>query len=89
MVLTVRRRAPASHLTEPHPSMMPHSHLMASKCDSELSLPQERVKYVVVDNPEAVYIPALPFSILRPCARVTPKDHPRAPEKPLADIQRF
>ena len=34
--------------------MMPHGHQMASKCDSELSLPQERVKYVVVGNPEAV-----------------------------------
>ena len=27
---------------------------MASKCDSELSLPQERAKYVVVGIPEAV-----------------------------------
>ena len=34
--------------------MMRHAHQMASKCDSELSLPQERVKYVVVGNPEAV-----------------------------------
>ena len=34
--------------------MMRHGHQMASKCDSELSLPQERVKYVVVGNPEAV-----------------------------------
>ena len=34
--------------------MMPHGHQMASKCDSELSLPHERVKHVVVGNPEAV-----------------------------------
>ena len=34
--------------------MMRHGHQMASKCDSELNLPQERVKCVVVGNPEAV-----------------------------------
>ena len=36
--------------------MVRYSLLMASKCDSELSLPQECVKYVdvVVGDPEAV-----------------------------------
>ena len=47
---------------------------MASKCDSELSLPQERVTYVVVGNPEAVVGTSIAFHDLG--ARVAPKDHP-------------
>ena len=45
---------PGSRVTSHHSTMMRHGHQMAFKCDSKLSLPQERVKYVVVGNPEAV-----------------------------------
>ena len=38
---------------------------MALKGDSELSLPQERVKYVVVGNPEAVVGTSTAFYDLR------------------------
>jgi len=53
---------------------MPHGHQIASKCDSGLSLPHERVKYVTVGNPEAVigtstafydFVHALPRKITR------------------------
>ena len=56
--------------------MMPHGHQMASKCDSELSLPQERVKYVVVSNPKAV-VGTSTALYERPCACTAPKDHGR------------
>ena len=64
---------------------------MASKCDTELRLLQERVKYVVVGNPEAVVgINTSTHRLLRHCARVAPKDHPRvAPEKPLQTFSDF
>ena len=71
--------------------MMRRGHQMASKikCDSEPSLPQQRVKYVVVDNPEAVVgtstavydlVHALPRRITR---------EPRAPEKPSQTFSDF
>ena len=66
--------------------MMPHGHQMASKCDSELSLPQERVKYVMVGNPEAVVGTSTAFytyDLVHALPR-SPKDHPRAPEKPIS-----
>ena len=60
--------------------MLRHGHQMASKCDSELSLPQERVKYVVVGNPEAVIGTSTAFydrvhALLR---RIT-REPPRSP----------
>ena len=81
MVLTVRRRAPAS---PPSPHLHDATrHQMDSKCDSELSLPHERVKYVVVGNPEAVVGTSTAFHDLvhtRPRA---------APEKPSQTFSEF
>ena len=52
-MLTVRRRAPASP-PRPLTTIMRRGHQMASEGDSELSLPQVRVKCVVAGDPEAV-----------------------------------
>ena len=61
---------------------------MAAKYDSELSLPQERVKYVVVGNTEAVVGTSTAFyDLVHAC--VAPKDHPRAPEKPTQTCHRL
>ena len=62
---------------------------MASKCDSVLSLPQERVKYVVVGNPEAVVGTSTAFYDLVHALPRSPKDHPRAPEKPSQTYSDF
>ena len=70
--------------------MMPHGHQMASKCDSELSLPQVCVKYVVgkyvVGNPEAVVGTSTAFYDL---VHTLPRRITESPRKALADIQRF
>ena len=58
--------------------MMPHGHQMDPKCDSELSLPQERVKYVVVGNPEAVVGTSTAFYDL---VHALPRRITRAPEQ--------
>ena len=49
----VRRRAPATP-PSPHHHDAPRPPDGHQKCDYELSLPQERVKYVVIGNLEAV-----------------------------------
>ena len=70
--------------------MMPHGHQMASKCDSELSLPQKRVKYVMVGNPEVVVgtstascdlVHALPQRITR--------EPPKSPRSQFSDVEPF
>ena len=84
MVLTVRRRAPPPLRALTPATMMRHGgHQMASKCDSELSLPQQRVKYVMVDNPEAVV--GSSTAVYTRC----PGGSPESSRKSLADIQRF
>ena len=86
MVLIVRRHAPASP-TSPHTtSIMATATRMASKCDSKLGFPQQRVKYVMVGNPEAVVRTSTAFYDLVHALprRITPE----SPRKALADIQR-
>ena len=67
--------------------MMPHGHQMASKCDSELSLPQESIKYVVVGNTEAMVGASTAFYDL--VHALPPEGSPVSPRKPRTDIQRF
>ena len=71
--------------------MMPHGHQqMASKCDSELSLTQERFEYVVVGNPEAVVGTSTAFYNYNLVHERCPEGSaPESPRKALADIQRF
>ena len=82
MVLTVRRRAPTSP-PSPHTStMMRHGHQMASKCDSELILPKERVKYVVVGNPEAMVGTSTAFyDLVHALPRRIIREPPKSPRK--------
>ena len=63
--------------------------MMASKCDSELSLLLERITYVVVDNPEAVVGTSTAF--YDRVHALVPKGSPESPQGALADIsiQRF
>ena len=62
--------------------MMPHGHQMASKCDSELSLPQERVKYVVVGNPEAVVGASTAFyDLVHALPRRIAREPPKSPRR--------
>ena len=75
--------------------MMPHGHQMASKCDYELSFPkleQERVKYVVVGNPEAVVGAIIAFyDLVHALPRRITQEPPKSPRiiYVVADIQRF
>ena len=64
--------------------MVRRNHQMTSKCDSELSLPPERVKYAVVNDSEVVVgtstasydrVHVLP----RRVPRVPPRTPPRGP----------
>ena len=88
MVLTVRRRAPTSPPRPPHTTMMRLGHQMASKCDSELSLPQGRVEYVVVGNPEAV-VGSTSTTFYDLVHARCPEGSPESPRKAHADILRF
>ena len=67
--------------------MMPtHGHQMASKCDSELSLSQQRVKYVVVGNPDAMVGTSTAFYDL---VHALPRRIARAPPKSPRRSQTF
>ena len=78
----VRRGAPAPH-QRPHTTMVRRNHQMTSKCDSELSLPPERVKYAVVNDSKVVVGTSTTSSIL--CTRcpgeslVCPRGPPEDP----------
>ena len=69
---------------------MRHGHQMASKCYSELSLPRERVKYVVVGNPEAVVGTSTTFYDLVHALprRITREEPPKSPRSHSAILSR-
>ena len=53
-----------------------------NKCDSELSLPQERVKYVVVGNPEAVVGTSTAFyDLVHALPRRIAREPPNSPRR--------
>ena len=78
-----RGRGYAADPTAASGTMMRHCHQMASKCDSELSLPQERVKYAVVGIPEAVVGPSTAsYDLVHALPRRDPRVPLRTPRRP-------
>ena len=78
----VRRGAPAPH-QRPHTTMVRRNHQMTSKCDSELSLPPERVKYAVVNDSEVVVgTSTTSYDLVHALPRRDPRVPPRTPRGP-------
>ena len=72
-----RRGAPAPH-QRPHTTMVRRNHQMTFKCDSEQSLPPERVKYAVVNDSEVVVGTSTTSYDL---VHALPRRHPRVPPR--------